>query len=173
MTISLSPSPSRKLFGAEENVIGAGDLDPELRAKIGSMTDEIVAQVEKVAQSAQGVDVEQIQDEVERELMRHEFFSVARRYILYREEQARQRERQAGEEMVPVATPAPTMRVNRDGEWEDLDLARLEQQLADACRGLDSCCADELMVDVKRQFYNGIRPDEIGRALVLAARAKI
>ena len=54
----------------------------------------------------------------------------------------------------------------------DLDVSRLRQQLEAACQGLPDCAAEELVEDVRRQFYNGIRPEEIGRTLVLAARAR-
>ncbi len=166
----------QKAFCAEYQVINASELDSSLLAKIESMTDEVAATAERFAVTNQGVGVEQIQDEVERELMRHEFFSVARRYILYREEHARIRRQRAEEEMAvpgPALPGTAAVRVNRDGALEDLDIARLEQQLVDACRDLPDCSVDVLLEEVKRQFYNGIRPEEIARTLVLAARSHI
>ncbi len=162
-----------RAFCAENGVISADELDDSLTERIGAMTAAVADQMRQLADAGQGLDVEQIQDEVERELMRNEFFSVARRYILYREEHARLRQRQASEEIVTPAVPAVAMQVNVDGELEDLDLDRLQRQLVRACEDLPDCSADELLASVKRQFYNGIRPDEIARALVLAARSRI
>ena len=163
-----------KAFCAEHGLIDVSDLDADLRDKIATMTSEIVAKVGRQAATETGISVEKVQDEVERELMRHEFFSVARRYILYRESQAQRREKMVGDEM---ATPAdlvtPAMQVDVDGEMETLDLARLERQLDKACEDLSECIAEELLLEVQRQFYNGIRPDQIARALVLAARSRI
>lgn len=163
-----------KAFCAEAGLIGVDELESELQEKIALMTSEVVAKVEKIATTESGVDVEMVQDEVERELMRHEFFSVARRYILYRESQAKRREQMADDEMVtPAESTMPAMQVDVDGELEALDLSRLERQLNRACADLPDCSADELLAEVQRQFYNGIRPDQIARALVLAARSRI
>lgn len=161
-----------KAFCAEYGVISPTELDDSLVERIAVMTAAVVDQMRQTAGEA-AVEVEQIQDEVERELMRNEFFSAARRYILYREAHARQREQLAGEEMAAPVLPPPPMQVNVDGEMEDLDLERLQRQLARACEDLPECSAEELLDSVRRQFYNGIRPDEIARALVLAARSRI
>ena len=117
--------------------------------------------------------VEHIQDLVERELMKNEFFSVARRYILYRAEHSKMRQLRA-EERMESAEAFPSIMIKRDGKLEDLNFSRLEGQVEAACEGLDeNCSASELLVEVKKQFYNGITPKEIGRSMVLAARARI
>ena len=103
-----------KAFCAEAGLIGVSELETELQEKIALMTSEVVAKVEKIAATESGVDVEMVQDEVERELMRHEFFSVARRYILYRESQAKRREQMADDEMVtPTGSTQPAMQVDQ------------------------------------------------------------
>ncbi len=162
-----------KAFCAEHGVINTDELDPALVEKVSSMTSEVVAKVQRLSQTATGVDVEQVQDEVEKELMRHQFYSVARRYILYRESQAQRRQKMGESEMVTPSIAAAAMQVDVDGQMEQLDLARLERQLEQACQGLPDCSAEELLLEVQRQFYNGIRPDQIARALVLAARSRI
>jgi ribonucleoside-diphosphate reductase alpha chain len=163
-----------KAFCAEYGLIDFQELDAALQEKIRTMTSEVVSRVHDQAVTETGVDVEQVQDEVERELMRHEFFAVARRYILYRESQARRREQLAGEEVaIPGDVAGRSMQVDVDGELEALDLTRLERQLNRACEGLPDCSAEELLHEVQRQFYNGIRPDQIAWALVLAARSRI
>ncbi|MGI9515458.1 MAG: ribonucleotide reductase N-terminal alpha domain-containing protein, partial [Pirellulaceae bacterium] len=163
-----------KAFCAEYGLIDVQELDPALQEKIDAMTSEVAAKVRSQAATETGVDVELVQDEVERELMRHEFFSVARRYILYRESQAKRREQLADDEMaLPAESSGPSMQVDVGGEMEALDLSRLERQLVRACADLPDCSSEELLQEVQRQFYNGIRPDQIARTLVLAARARI
>ncbi len=162
-----------KAFCAEHGVIDTTELDVALQDKISAMTSEIVARVQPRAATETGIDVEGVQDEVERELMRNDFYSVARRYILYRESQAQRREQLVGENMVAPDSTGPAMQVEVDGEMENLDLVRLEKQLNKACEGLPECSAEELLAEVQRQFYNGIRPEQIARALVLAARSRI
>jgi len=163
-----------KAFCAEYGLINISELELALREKIAAMTSEISAKVLPLAATETGIDVEKVQDEVERELMRYDFYSVARRYILYRENQAQLREKMADDDMaIPAESKAPAMQVDVDGEMEELDLPRLERQLDRACMDLPECSAEELLAEVQRQFYNGIRPEQIARALVLAARSRI
>ena len=162
-----------KAFCAEHQLIDAAELDTAYQAKIGQMTSEIADQVIIDAQSKDGADVEKIQDRVEFELMRHGFYSVARRYILYREEQARRRQQHSGDEFAVTPAPPRELMVNRDGAMESLDPKRLELQLEHACRDLPEVSADELQAEVQKQFYNGITPMQIANTMVLAARSRI
>lgn len=162
-----------KAFCAELKLGNTTLLDEGLRNEIQQMTDNVVQSVKAQALSTEGVSVEQIQDLVEKELMRADHFSVARRYILYRAEHSKMRQLRA-EERMESDRPFPSVMVKRDGVMEDLDFDRLRNQVVTACEGLDqTCSSDELIDEVKKQFYNGITPREIGRSMVLAARARI
>ncbi len=163
----------QKAFCAEKSLIQPSELDSMLQTKIEQMTDEVVDQIAQLANVEIGAEVETIQDEVERELMRNEFFSVARRYILYRDEQARARARRTAEHPGTAVPEVPALTVVRDGESEELDLGRLRQQLEHACRGLDNVSIEELEEEVRKEFYDGITPVQIADAMVLAARSRI
>ena len=163
----------QKAFGAELGVDQPENLDSALLEKIDAMALSIAEQAKLDSASSGGVTVERIQDTVERELMKNEFFSVARRYILYRAEHSKMRQLRA-EERMESGEAFPSIMIERDGKLEDLNFSRLEGQVEAACEGLDeNCSASELLVEVKKQFYNGITPKEIGRSMVLAARARI
>lgn len=161
-----------KAFCAEHKVEEIDGLAPGVAAKIDQIVQQIVESVSN--QSVElGIDVEKIQDIVEREMMRFEFYSVARRYILYREEHTRMRQLRADENLESDQA-FPTFMVKREGRLENLDFDRLHKQVADACHGLEEdCSANKLIEDVKRQFFNGITPKEIAKAMVLAARCRI
>ncbi|MEM7784345.1 MAG: ribonucleoside-diphosphate reductase subunit alpha [Planctomycetota bacterium] len=170
---SLISTAIQKAFCAEQNLKNPEELDPELIQEIDEITKLVVREVAASAQSNEGVGVEQIQDVVERQLMKAEHFSIARRYILYRAEQTKIRQLRADERM-ESSEPFPGMMVKRDGKLENLDFVRLRSQIALACEGFDeTCSSDELLDDVQKQFFNGISPREIARSMVLAARAKI
>ena len=133
----------------------------------------MVQKVKDQARTQDGIDVERIQDVVEQELMRAEHYAVARRYILYRAERKKVRQLRA-EERMESTEPFPSIMVNRNGQSENLDFPRLRAQVDKACEGLsDTCNAKELFEEVEKQFYSGITPKEIGRAMVLAARSRI
>lgn len=161
-----------KAFCAEQQVQDSTSLDQVVLDRIDQMTLDVLASlVEEAGESA--IDVEKIQDCVERTLMRYEYYSVARRYILYREEHARMRKLRA-EERLEIDTPFPSVLVNRDGRMENVDFDRLREQISNACLGLEHLCSVELILEeVKRQFFNGIAPREIARAMVLSARSHI
>ncbi len=161
-----------KAFCAEQQVQDSGSLDQALLDRIDQMTLDVLATVMEEATDSV-LDVERIQDAVERTLMRYEFYSVARRYILYREEHARMRKLRA-EERLEIDSPFPSILVNRDGRMENVDFERLREQIGNACLGLEELCSVDLILEeVKRQFFNGISPPEIARAMVLSARSHI
>ncbi len=163
----------QKAFGAEHGVEHPADLDSALLEKIDAMALSVIAQANADSAATGNVTVEHIQDTVERELMKNEYFSVARRYILYRAEHSKMRQLRA-EERMESEEAFPSMMIDRDGKLENLDFNRLRDQVETACDGLgDDCSSEELLVEVQKQFYNGITPKEIGRSMVLAARARI
>jgi ribonucleoside-diphosphate reductase alpha chain len=163
----------QKAFCAEKNLGDVSQLTPEQSEEIDRIAQFVIDDVKEQAISDTGVTVEQIQDVVERQLMRAEYFSVARRYILYREEHNKMRQLRA-EERMESGAPFPELMVKRDGKLENLDFDRLRSQVSDACAGFsENCSSDELFEEVEKQFFNGITPKEIGRSMVLAARARI
>ncbi len=162
-----------KAFCAEFEFSDPAKLSVDLRKQIEQITSIVVATVLAQSKAATGVSVEQIQDEVERELMRAEHFSVARRYILYRAEHRKIRQLRA-EERMESDEAFPEMMVNRDGQLENINFGKLQDQVENACEGLvENCSSEELLLQVKKQFFNGITPKEIGRSMVFAARERI
>ena len=165
----------RKAFRADLGLDQLDPMDSTQLSDIEQITDNVVKNVKEKAETDNGVDVEEIQDIVEHELMRAEYFSIARRYIIYRSERNRVRRLRAEETMDTAGTNAfPEVMVNRDGRLENLDFDRLRDQVHHACGGVEeSCNSAELLEEVEKQFYNGITPKEISRAMVLAARSRI
>jgi ribonucleoside-diphosphate reductase alpha chain len=163
----------QKAFCAEYKFSEISQLDAKQIQVAEAITESVVEDVQEDALTDAGVTVEHIQDVVERQLMKQEYFSVARRYILYRAEHNKIRQLRA-EERMDSGDPFPGTMVNRDGQLENLDFDRLRSQVDSACVGLDeSCSSGELLEEVEKQFFNGITPREIGRSMVLAARARI
>jgi len=161
-----------KAFCAENQVQESWALDQDLLDKIDQMTSDVMVSVAEQSMDS-GIDVEKVQDAVERVLMQHEYYTVARRYILYREEHARMRKLRS-EEAMENDSPFPSFMVKRGDRLENLDFDRLRQQIENACLGLeDTCSVDVLLDEVKRQFFNGISPEEIARAMVLSSRCRI
>ncbi len=162
-----------KAFCAEHKLATVEELAEGIREAIDRIVGSVVGQAKEVAVDGATLDVERIQDCVEQALMQQQYFSVARRYILYRSEHARIRQLRA-EEVMESDQPFPTVMVRVADRLEDFDFTKLRLQLRAACRGVEeNCSADELFEDVARQLYPEITPKEIARAMVLAARSRI
>lgn len=140
-----------------ERAIPATDAFPVAgAATLTALTAAVVAW----CRGRETVTVEQIQDEVERALMRVGDHAVARRYILYREDHARQRQ-------------ARVLHYRRaDGTTIVLDLAALQRTIAAACHGLDAD-ADAVVAATLTSLYDGMPEREVQRAAILAARMRV
>ncbi|MGE0376873.1 MAG: ribonucleoside-diphosphate reductase subunit alpha [Planctomycetaceae bacterium] len=161
-------------FRAELNLAENQPLDDELAADVQAMTAEIGQEVSEAASTDKGVDVEKVQDVVEMLLMRRGHYRVARRYIVYRAEHAKMRALR-GEPEIEQSIEPPRIHVElEDGVRIPFDRSRIHKRLTEACTGLEDVCSlEELTDDVMRSVYDGISTEEIYRAMILAARARI
>lgn len=114
--------------------------------------------------------VEDVQDQVELALMRGGHHKVARAYILYREERAKERL----SEVHGAVSPGPVFQVRLDdGTLASLDESRLAQIVGEACHGLEAVAAAPILAETRRNLYDGITLDELSLAPILAARTLV
>ncbi|WP_062117855.1 ribonucleoside-diphosphate reductase subunit alpha [Aureimonas sp. AU40] len=135
------------------------------------LTDEVVAALARRSGGDRLLHIEDIQDQVELALMRSEHPKVARAYVLYREEHARARAAQATASQTQAA-PALSVR-QADGSLAPLDEARLARVVTEASDGLDGVSPDAILVETRRNLYDGLRLSELAEAPVMAARTLI
>ncbi|MDA7952041.1 MAG: ATP cone domain-containing protein, partial [Pirellulaceae bacterium] len=161
-----------KAFHADMGLEKEEALSDTLQKQLAEINQEIVSVLLDGETAQDSVEVERIQDMVEMRLMKHGHYRVARRYIVYREEHARQRALRID---TPETVERPRLHVRlEDGSLIVLDESRIYHQVAEACRGLEELCdVQELVTAVERQVYNAITPSEIARAMVLSARSRI
>jgi len=139
---------------------------------VAELTDRIVAALTRRAGGPRAVHIEEIQDQVELALMRGGHHKVARAYVLYREERARERAARSGPRAPAPAQPALRVKA-ADGTLAPLDAARLRSVIGEACAGLNGVSAEAVMAETMRNLYDGITPDELALAPILAARTLI
>jgi ribonucleoside-diphosphate reductase alpha chain len=117
--------------------------------------------------------IEDVQDQVELALMRAGEHKIARDYVLYREERAREREQHAHEDAAAV-DEAHTLRVTTaDGSSKELNLERIGKLLSEATAGLDGVDGQPVLDEALRNLYDNIPENEVGTALVMATRVLI
>ncbi|MFZ5692704.1 MAG: ribonucleoside-diphosphate reductase subunit alpha [Pseudomonadota bacterium] len=139
---------------------------------VAELTGQIVANLTRRADAGRTFHIEDIQDQVELALMRGEHHKVARAYVLYREERARERAKAA--EAKSPQQPERRLTVSaKDGTRIPLDVTRLDAVIREACDGLDGVSVDAISAETQRNLYDGISLDELALAPILAARTLI
>ncbi|MFG1417244.1 ribonucleoside-diphosphate reductase subunit alpha [Xanthobacter sp. V0B-10] len=139
---------------------------------VSALTEQVVAGLTRRADAGRTFHIEDVQDQVELALMRGEHHKVARAYVLYREERAKERAAARAAKEQAEAAPALRMRA-ADGTLAPLDAARLEALIREACAGLEGVAAEPILVETRRNLYDGISRAELAQAPILAARTLI
>jgi ribonucleoside-diphosphate reductase alpha chain len=130
---------------------------------ITKITDSVVSAVDKrFAKLGLNINVEAVQDIVERKIDEAGFFEVAKAYILYRYKHAEQR---AGS-LIKV--------VKRSGETVDFNIDEIYTKLKQLSNGFDlNLDQEQILKEVKASVYDGIPTQEIDRALIMVIRGRI
>jgi len=155
-----------KAFLAVEGDQAAGSA--RINDAVHRVTEQVVQAIGRRLKAGGRVHIEDIQDQVELALMRAEEQKVARAYVLYREEHARERA------LHEPVEPHPTLTVKQaDGRTVALDLGLMKQQVDNAAFGLEGIDCESLVEEAIRNLYNGIDEAEVLTALVMTARGRI
>ncbi|PZQ00316.1 MAG: ribonucleoside-diphosphate reductase subunit alpha [Variovorax paradoxus] len=158
-----------KAFLAVHGTQGAASAS--VRETVDSLTQAVTRALVRSRPGGGTFHIEDVQDQVELGLMRGGHHEIARAYVLYRERRAQERHRQ-GEQEQPAA--APTLHVLDGGERVALNLADLQQLIADACAGLGADVKPEpIVAETMRNLYDGVPLEEVFKAAILAARTLI
>jgi ribonucleoside-diphosphate reductase alpha chain len=149
---------------------GQGAASVRVREVVAQLTSDVVNALMRRQPNGGTFHIEDIQDQVELALMRSGEHDVARAYVLYREDRARERARlkeQAG-------APEHTLYVLDKGQKVPLDIARLSDLIESACVGLGDAVNTSLILKATlKDLYDGVPLDEVRKSTILSARALI
>jgi ribonucleoside-diphosphate reductase alpha chain len=160
-------------FKADRDIPSDYTLSPEDRAAALSVTAAVVQRLFGRAIRGEELEIERVQDAVEEALMIQGHTQVARRYIIYREDRRKARALR-GDRDVTGHVQAELHITLRDGIKEVLEPQRIRRTLIRACRGFeDRCDAREMADETMRNLYDGVRIDEIEKAMIFAAKSRI
>jgi len=150
---------------------GTAAASAGVREKVQSVTQSVVNALVRRHPSGGTYHIEDIQDQVELALMRAGEHQVARSYVLYREERARERSKRALE---AAEARSPRLGVIVNGAKVPLDLSILEGLIASACQGLGDAVEPRKILDATlRDLYDGVPIEEVHKCAILAARMLI
>ena len=157
-----------KAFLAVHGTQGAASAS--VRETVDALTQQVTRALMRSRPSGGTFHIEDVQDHVELGLMRGSHHEIARAYVLYREQRAQERARQAG----PAAAAHPVLHVTDGGQRVVLDMDALTARIQAACEGLGADVrADPIVAETMRNLYDGVPMDEVLKASILAARTLI
>jgi len=145
-----------------------------VRDKVQSLTQSVVAALMRRQPAGGTFHIEDVQDQVELALMRSGEHQVARSYVLYRDERAR--ERAARRVQDEAQSQKPVIQVSVGGAKQPLDVAKLEALIASACEHLHEGAEVEprrILEATLRDLYDGVPLEEVHKCAILAARMLI
>jgi ribonucleoside-diphosphate reductase alpha chain len=160
-----------KAFLAVEG--GQAAASSRVRQLVAELTAQVTQALTRHLNGGGTLHIEDIQDQVELALMRAGEHKVARDYVLYRDERAKERAAEAAKQ-TPAQRAKAALNVKLDdGSIVPLDEARMRRLTAEACAGLTGVDGEEIVTAAVRDLYDGIPEAELSQALTLAARARI
>ena len=150
------------------------DISQQQRVQIADavtdITDAVSKRLSVNAQHGGVIFLEDIQDQVELALMRSGEYEVAKAFVLYREQRARQRQ-QSEKLQVAMGTKVASMQVvKRDGSKQAVSLDKITNRVRALAHGLD---IDPIVVAQKAVagLFDGITTEEIDTFLSETAAA--
>ena len=162
-----------------------GPTPEDVINSVNLLTNKVVARAVQLSREGTELHVELIQDEVERQMMAEGFYQVAKDFIIYRALRAAQRAHEVEQPEAPsvelmevsakaVGTGAQFKATTVDGKSVMLAESDLRARIQHACRGLENLVSsEEILQESLKNFYEGIKLEEVDQANIMAARSKI
>lgn len=162
------PFNRQKIFTAMKKAF-AGEHVPVDDSTLEQMADRVVAKIDPVAQETRPT-VEQVQDFVEETLMERGYFRVAKAYILYRFEHAKERK----EQVVKDIAQNRLMVEKRDGRTEAFSKEKVEASLKSFVKGFEADVdLPSIVRQVELEVHDGIKTSELARLITMVLRSRI
>lgn len=159
-----------KAFLAVEG--GTAAASSRIHDTVARLTEQVTATFKRRMPSGGTIHIEEIQDQVELALMRAGEQKVARDYVIYRDQRAKERATRANTDA--VVEPHPSIRITlADGSLAPLDMARLNTIISEACEGLAEVDGELIQRETLKNLYDGVALKDVNTALVMTARTLV
>ena len=152
---------------------GTAAASTRIHRQVDELSQQVLSALTRRLPDGGTVHIEDIQDQVELALMRAGEQKIARAYVIYREERAR--ERQAENQQMPEqelhSVPVSVTRV--DGSKAPLDVSRLQAVVDEACEGVEAVDRSIILKEALKNLFDGVSEKDVNHALVMSARTLI
>ena len=160
-----------KAFLAVEG--GTAAASTRVHETVAELADSVVRAITRRMPAGGAVHIEDIQDQVELALMRGGQHKVARSYVLYRDERARERQRKAEADPTTATRRASLNVTRKDGGRVPLDEVRLNRIVTEACQGVPNTEPALILTETMRSLFDGVAEADVAKAVVMSARTFI
>jgi ribonucleoside-diphosphate reductase alpha chain len=164
-----------------------GPTPQEIIDAVNLLTNKAVTRCSQLSKGGTNLHVELIQDEVERLMMTEGYFQIAKDFIIYRAARAALRSEEpsaSGEEAKIIIQPIIPAKqedagqvfhaTTPDGKTVEITEKEIRDRIGYACKDYGTLVSgEEIVQESLRNFYEGIRLDEIDTSNIMAARSKI
>lgn len=146
----------------------------QLFQSVHDLTHLIVNTMVQRAKRGEALSVDDVEDEIERQLMKAGFYATAKRYILNRLAHPEEQESTFHDVREENLDESPIQVKRADGSQYQLSNSTLRKRIEHACKGYEATVDANLLVhETLSNFYEGIQEHEVDLAMMLAARSKI
>lgn len=146
---------------------------PHTKDDIDAITLSVVEKAEAFFDNEHSPQVEDVQDMVEKTLMEKGFFGVAKSYILYRSEHAKERAEKQKETLEKIEKKSLFV-TKESGEKEKFDEQKMVSTITRAIEGYENIVDVNMLVNqCKESLYDGIATKDIAKALIMTVRSFI
>ena len=136
---------------------------------IQKLTDDVVSVINLQYSNEKLPAVEDIQDIVERIIIKHNYIDIAKAYIIYRENHKEQREKQILNQI-----KEQSLQISHDDGSEDIFQTNvIRSQLKNLCFGLSNIKLEVLVKDVCKNVFTGISTSEINQLIISTVKSYI
>lgn len=149
-----------------------GPSTPEIIEAVNDLTQKVVSTAVSLSKVGTVLNVNMMEDEIEKHLMRDGFFEEAKHYILLRAGVAVETKKTGTSSTAKKEVRRFTI-LRADQSTYVLTEEDLLKKLSFACRDLKNVSAQELLESAIANFYEGIKDSEVDYSKIMAARAKI
>ena len=172
--VSFKPEKITLAIAGAFRAYNNGILTETLLEKAREIAAQVVADIRAQWPEGKCLDIEEIQDLVEKNLMKAGYLDIARRYIAYREERARvRRDKQRAQDTREVSQEwiKAISYKTKDGRQELLPLDEIRFSIESCCEGLANVSVEEILNESRKNYFNGITREQLATAHIMAARS--
>ncbi len=150
----------------------AEDLNAILE-RANKLTDIVISDIRRLWPEGKVIHIEEIQDLVEKALMKEGYLQIAKKYILYREQRAKVRQVEAKKSDTAVDwNLVKNFKIKTaTSEEKSLDVEALRFKIETCCQGLTTVSADKILMESFKNYFSGMTEEQMFLSNIMAAKS--